>query len=71
MDIDDKLGFMDNSQTEALKALAGQLVILFVKREGGEVVLPVSEIDDTGQDILSYHISDDRLAIKFIVNKKQ
>ncbi len=36
-----------------------QLLIVFLKRLGGKVSIPVSEVDDTGQDLLALAIVDD------------
>lgn len=35
-----------------------QLLIVFLKRLGGKVSIPVAEIDDTGGDMLSFQIID-------------
>lgn len=41
-----------------LDDLKDQLLIVLVKRMGGKVSLPVAEIDDTAQDLLSFRIAD-------------
>lgn len=33
-----------------------QLLICFLKRLGGKVSMPVSEVDDTGGDLLAFNI---------------
>jgi hypothetical protein len=35
-----------------------QLLIVFLKRLGGRVSIPVAEVDDTGSDILAFRIED-------------
>lgn len=35
-----------------------QLLIVFLKRLGGEVSIPLAEMDDTGMDLLSFSIRD-------------
>lgn len=35
-----------------------QLLIVFLKRLGGKVSIPVAEVDDTGQDMLAVAIVD-------------
>ncbi len=35
-----------------------QLLIVFLKRLGGKVDLPISDVDDTGQDLLAFSVND-------------
>lgn len=35
-----------------------QLLIVFLKRLGGKANIPLAEVDDTGQDTLSFRIVD-------------
>lgn len=35
-----------------------QLLIVFLKRLGGKVSIPVAEVDDTGQDLLAFAVRD-------------
>lgn len=35
-----------------------QLLIVFLKRLGGKVSIPVAEIDDTGGDLLAFSVKD-------------
>lgn len=35
-----------------------QLLIVFLKRLGGKVTIPVAEVDDTGGDLLSFAVRD-------------
>lgn len=52
-----------------LDDLKDQLLIVFVKRLGGAVSIPVSEIDDTGMDLLSVRI-DEHFMFHFALSKK-
>jgi hypothetical protein len=45
-----------------------QLLIVFLKRLGGKVSVPISEVDDTGQDLLAFSIRDG--AFHFEARKK-
>ncbi len=45
-----------------------QLLIVFLKRLGGEVFIPVAEVDDTGQDMLAFSVNDG--VFHFITEKK-
>lgn len=36
----------------AIRRMNEQLLIVFVKRAGGTVTIPVAEVDDTGGDVL-------------------
>lgn len=48
-----------------------QLLIVLFKRLGGEVEIPVAEIDDTGMDTLSFSVDFDKRVFRFVVGKKQ
>jgi hypothetical protein len=41
-----------------LDDLKDQLLLVLMKRLGGSVDIPVSEVDDTGNDTLSFAIND-------------
>lgn len=43
---------------DVIDALKDQLLIVFLKRLGGKVSIPVAEIDDTGQDNLAFSVID-------------
>jgi hypothetical protein len=49
--------------------LKDQLLIVFLKRLGGGVAIPVAEIDDTGMDLLAFRI-DDRQVFHFSLSRK-
>lgn len=41
---------------EVIDNLKDQLLIVFLKRLGGDVTIPVEEIDDTGGDMLAFSV---------------
>ncbi len=43
---------------EVLDNLKDQLLIVLIRRLGGKVDIPVSEVDDTGGCLLSFSIQD-------------
>lgn len=46
-----------------------QLLIVFLKRLGGKVSIPVAEVDDTGQDMLAFRIDENKV-FHFEASKK-
>lgn len=46
-----------------------QLLIMFLKRLGGAVDIPLNEVNDTGQDLLSFSVDEDKV-FHFILTKK-
>lgn len=46
-----------------------QLLIMFLKRLGGVVDIPLNEVNDTGQDLLSFSVDEDKV-FHFILTKK-
>lgn len=46
-----------------------QLLIVFLKRLGGRIAIPLTEIDDTRQDVLSFSIDDNKV-FHFKMGKK-
>ena len=38
--------------------LKEQLLIVFLKRMGGTASIPISEVDDTGQDLFTFSVRD-------------
>ncbi len=46
-----------------------QLLIILLKRLGGQVSIPVAEVDDTGQDMLAFRI-DEQKVFHFVLRKK-
>lgn len=52
-----------------IENLKEQLLIVFLKRLGGKISIPVAEIDDTGQDLFSFRI-DEKKVFHFEIRKK-
>jgi len=46
---------------DVIDDLKDQLLIVFLKRLGGKVSIPVAEVDDTGQDLLEFRIDENRV----------
>lgn len=46
-----------------------QLLIVFLKRLGGKVSIPLAEVDDTGSDMLAFRI-DENSVFHFETSKK-
>lgn len=55
---------------EVLDDFKDQLLIVFLKRLGGKLSIPVAEVDDTGGDMLAFSIDADRV-FHFETRKKQ
>ncbi len=49
--------------------LKDQLLIVLLKRLGGVASIPVTEVDDTGQDMLAFRIDENRV-FHFELRKK-
>ena len=47
-----------------------QLLIVFLRRLGQVISIPLSEIDDTGQDLLAFRIDENKV-FHFEIRKKQ
>ena len=43
---------------EVLDELKDQLLIVFLRRLGGDVSIPVSEVDETGGYVLAFSVKD-------------
>lgn len=43
---------------QVIEAMKDQLLIVLIKRLGGEVSIPAEEIDDTGNDYLAFDLVD-------------
>ena len=54
-----------------LDNLKDQLLIVFLKRLGGDVKMHVSEVDDTGGDMLAFSVNPDTKEFHFTIKKKQ
>lgn len=53
---------------EALDNFKDQLLIVFLKRLGGKVSIPVAEVDDTAQDLFAFNVVDG--VFNFVLRKK-
>lgn len=54
---------------DVLDDFKDQLLIVFLKRLGGKVSIPLAEVDDTGQDLLAFKIDENRV-FHFEASKK-
>lgn len=59
----------NEAHAAAIEAMAQQLLIVFLKRLGGSVSIPVAEVDDTGNDLFAFSVTPDRV-FHFEVRKK-
>ncbi len=50
--------------------LKDQLLIVFLKQLGGTAVIPVAEVDDTGQDLFAFRIDQSTRSFHFEIRKK-
>ncbi len=57
----------------AIDNMKDQLLLVLIKRLGGDVTIPVSEIDDTGGLLLSMQLEQFRQqpSFRFVLEKKQ
>jgi len=46
---------------DVLDDFKDQLLIIFLKRLGGKVSIPVAEVDDTGGDLLAFSIDENKV----------
>lgn len=61
--------FIQNHASD-IQRLKDQLLICLVKRAGGRVELPVAEVDDTSQDILSMEVDHSFRSFTLTASKK-
>lgn len=54
----------------ALDNMKEQLLIVFLKRLGGSISIPVSEVDDTSNDLFAFSVDFEKNAFNFVVRKK-
>jgi len=65
---------MDPEHTQhadLLDDLKDQLLIIFLKRLGGSINIPVGEIDNTGMDLFSFSVDPHTGVFKFRIQQKQ
>lgn len=60
----------DRAANIAIESMKSQLLIVLVNRLGGEIDIPVSEIDATERFVLALQVIDDGKAFKFKVLEK-
>lgn len=53
-----------------LENMKEQLLIVFLKRLGGSVSIPVAEIDDTGNDLFAFNVDFEKNTFNFKIRKK-
>ena len=56
--------------TDLLDDLKDQLLIVFLKRLGGRVEIPIAEVDDTTQDMLVFRLLLGHKSFLFEIKKK-
>lgn len=54
-----------------VQMLRDQLLITLVKRAGGDVTIPVAELDDTGDVILEMHADQSTRSFNLVIKQKQ
>ena len=59
----------DNLHGDLLRQMLPQLLIAMIKKSGGSYKIHVSDIDNTGQDLLAFRIDENRNFI-FEVQRK-
>lgn len=53
-----------------LDDLKDQLLIVLLKRLGGSIDVPVAEVDDTAQDMMSFSLDPETQLFHFEIRKK-
>lgn len=53
-----------------LDDLKDQLLIVFLKRLGGKVTIPVAEVDDTGGDLFALRVDPEKREFHFELRRK-
>jgi len=53
-----------------IDALKEQLLIVFLKRLGGRIEVPVAEVDDTGHDMLALALNAETRVFTFEIRRK-
>jgi len=68
-----KIDLNSTLHKEVLDQFKDQLLIVLIKRLGGTISIPVTEVDDTGRDVLSFSVTGTRTtqSFNFAVGKKQ
>ena len=55
---------------QLVEDLRDQLLIVFLKRMGGKVEIPVAEMDDTSQDLFAMRVDPETKVFHFSIHKK-
>lgn len=55
---------------DAIDAMKEQLLIVFLKRLGGRIEIPVSEVDDTGDDLFAMSADPVTKVFTFAIQRK-
>ena len=53
-----------------IEAMKDQLLIVLINRLGGDIRIPVSEIDGTGDKIMSMQFNQEKKEFRFVVTRK-
>jgi len=56
---------------QAIDDMKDQLLIALIRRLGGKVAIPVSEVDDTGGVVLLFHVDYEEHQLCFELQDKQ
>lgn len=48
-----------------------QLLIVFVRRLGGDITVPVAEVDDTGGLVMRMDVDQVEKTFRFVIERKQ
>lgn len=62
--------FGSREHAALLDDLKDQLLIVFLKRLGGAIDMPVSEVDDTAQDLFAFSVYPQTKRFHFEIRKK-
>lgn len=65
------LGPDEALRADIVESMLPQLLVALVKRAGNTLTIPVSEIDDTGGNLLSMSYDEVARTFTFIVTQKQ
>lgn len=65
-----KIADLSYDHQQAIEAMKSQLLIVLINRLGGNVQIPVAEVDGTGPFNLAMRLDPDTRAFHFEVQKK-
>lgn len=55
---------------DPMQMMKNQLLIVLVERLGGDIEIPVKEVDDTGDKVMTIEVDQTTKKFKFSVSKK-